>query len=73
MTNTKDWRCRNQNCGKKLGEIAGPKIHIRIGRGREYIAHLPVTASCPACGTLTEAVRPPSGGGTESGATARVH
>lgn len=53
---TTDWRCRR--CDKKLGELSGNKVYLRFTRGHEYVAHLPATASCRACGTLNEQPAP---------------
>jgi hypothetical protein len=69
---TTDWRCRR--CDKKLGELSGNKVFLRFTRGHEYVAHLPATASCRACGTLNEQpvtpARPLAAAATPAPATA---
>ena len=47
-----EWRC--SRCGKLLGLISKARIHLRFARGHEYVAGLPVTATCRGCGTLNE-------------------
>ena len=46
------WRCRG--CGHVLGEIDGDQLEIRMARGHQYRASLPVTCVCknPRCKTL---------------------
>ncbi len=52
-----EWRC--SRCGKLLGLISKARIHLRFARGHEYLAGLPVTATCRGCGTLNELSVPP--------------
>ncbi|MFO7900228.1 MAG: hypothetical protein R6V58_14355 [Planctomycetota bacterium] len=47
-----EWRC--DECGKLLGVAEAGRIHIRFSRGHEYIAGLPVSATCRSCHTLNE-------------------
>ena len=47
-----EWRC--SRCDKLLGLISKTRIHLRFARGHEYLAGLPVTATCRGCGTLNE-------------------
>lgn len=52
MVHRNEWRC--VQCGKLLGILAGERLHIRYERGNEYLATLPITATCRKCGTLNE-------------------
>lgn len=48
--NGQDWTC--SGCGKLLGRIIGHDVHIRLQRRHEYVASLPVSATCKGCRTL---------------------
>lgn len=48
----REWRCAR--CGKLLAVVRGERLHIRIGRGHEYLVGFPVTSACRSCGTLNE-------------------
>lgn len=48
-----EWRC--QRCDKLLGVLEGGRVHVRFGRGHEYLVGLPATAVCRSCRTLNEA------------------
>ena len=45
-----DWRC--DGCDKLLGRMLGDRLHIRSGRGDEYLVSPPATATCRGCGRL---------------------
>lgn len=47
-----EWRC--VDCNKLLGVLAGGRLHIRIGKGHEYLVGFPVTVSCQNCHSLNE-------------------
>ena len=47
-----EWRC--ERCEKLLGVLNGGRIHIRFGRGHEYLVSFPATGVCRGCGTLNE-------------------
>jgi len=47
-----EWRC--SKCGKLLGVATGRRLRIQFARGHQYIATLPVTATCRGCRTLNE-------------------
>ena len=49
---TGEWRCTR--CGKLLGVLEGPRLHIRFARGNEYIVGFPATSVCRSCRTLNE-------------------
>lgn len=53
------WECTC--CGKLLGTIDGGRLHLKIARGREYLAGFPATCACPRCGTLNEYTGNPEG------------
>jgi hypothetical protein len=47
-----DWRCAS--CGQLLGRLCDGRLHLRFGRGYEYVVSLPVTSACRGCQTLNE-------------------
>lgn len=47
-----DWRCHR--CDRLLGRREAGRVHIRFSRGAEYLASLPVTATCRGCGALND-------------------
>ena len=47
-----EWRCIG--CTKLLGVLAGDRLHIRFGKGHEYLVGFPVTGTCRHCNTLNE-------------------
>lgn len=51
-TPNQDWRCKR--CRRLLGVCQGDRVHVRFGRGHEYLVGRPVTATCRNCGTLNE-------------------
>lgn len=53
MTNI-HWRCKQ--CGKRLGDVKGNRLHIRFSRGHQYIVGFPATVVCRDCETLNEVV-----------------
>ena len=44
-----EWRCLE--CGKLLGVRRGGKLQVRV-QGHDYLANLPVEATCRGCGTF---------------------
>lgn len=46
----RQWRCTR--CDKLLGICRDGRLHVRFARGHEYLASLPVVATCRGCGTL---------------------
>ena len=56
-----DWRCLK--CRKLLAKLHSPgRLHIRISGGCQYTVSLPVSSTCPRCGTLNEVVEQPADG-----------
>jgi phage FluMu protein Com len=53
---TSDWRC--SGCGKLLGVRRDGRMHLRFGRGHEYLVGFPVVATCRGCRTLNQATAP---------------
>lgn len=51
-----EWRCLS--CGKLLGVHRGGRVHVRVSRGDEFLAPLPVLGLCRRCGTLNEVATP---------------
>ena len=47
-----DWRCRR--CDRLLGRRHGDRVHVHFKRGAEYLASLPIIATCRGCGSLNE-------------------
>lgn len=47
-----EWRCRH--CGKLLGMLRNGRLHLRFGRGHEYLVGFPATGVCRSCRTLNE-------------------
>jgi phage FluMu protein Com len=52
MKEENEWRC--SRCNKLLGVYQDGRMHLRFARGHEYLAGLPVTATCRGCRTLNE-------------------
>ena len=55
--NSFKWRCRG--CQRLLAVIDGDRVEIRLARGHQYLASLPVTCACsnPRCNALNELQR----------------
>lgn len=47
-----EWRC--QQCGKLLGKVEGTRLHLKFGRGYDYLVSLPATSVCRKCHSLNE-------------------
>lgn len=47
-----EWRCAK--CGKLLGVVDNGRLHVRFGRGHEYLVGFPVTNVCRSCRSLNE-------------------
>ncbi len=55
-TSNSDWRCTQSD--KLLGVCRDGCMHLRFGRGHEYLVGFPVQATCRGCGTLNQASGP---------------
>ena len=57
MQTNEQWRCNR--CRKLLGVIRGGRLHLRFGRGNEYVVAFPALGLCRRCLTLNTATGPP--------------
>ena len=57
QNNEREWRCNS--CHRLLGVVRDGWLHLRFGRGNEYVVAFPALGLCRRCLTLNAATGPP--------------